>query len=161
MKKWSAAKCYTVYGVIFGICFPLSAFVLLYFTPSNNSLAALIYAAHTDPLLYLIYTAPLVLGIIARIAGIRQDKIHHLAEGLEDLVKVKTASLVQALEEAKQANELVGHIANHDALTGLFNRRHFQATLDGWVGFATRYQRQGSLVFIDLDKFKYVRHLRS
>lgn len=156
MKKWSAAKCYTVYGVIFGIFFPLSAFVLLYFTQNINSFAEVIYAAHSNPLLYLIYTAPVILGIIARIAGLRQDKIHHLAEGLEELVKVKTASLVQALEEAKQANELVGHIANHDALTGLFNRRHFQTTLDGWVGFATRYQRQGSLVFIDLDKFKYV-----
>lgn len=156
MKKWSAAKCYTVYGIIFGICFPLSAFVLLYFTQRNNSIADVFHAAHTNPLLYLIYTAPLVLGIIARIAGIRQDKIHQLAEGLEDLVKVKTASLVHALEEAKQANELVGHIANQDALTGLFNRRYFQTTLEGWVGFATRYQRQGSLVFIDLDKFKHV-----
>lgn len=156
MKKWSEAKSYTIYGLLFGICFPFSAFVLLYFTQSINSFSDVIYAAHTNPLLYLIYTAPVILGIIARIAGQRQDRIHHLAEGLEDLVRVKTASLVQALEEAKQANELVGHIANHDALTGLFNRRHFQTTLEGWVGFATRYQRQGTLVFIDLDKFKYV-----
>jgi diguanylate cyclase (GGDEF)-like protein len=156
MPKWSEANSYTLYGVMFGICFPLAAFVLLYFTQSNSSLVAVIYAAHTNPLLYLIYTAPAVLGIIARIAGIRQDKIHKLAEGLEDLVKVKTESLVHALEESKKANELVGHIANHDALTGLFNRRHFQTTLEGWVDFATRYQRQGSLVFIDLDNFKYV-----
>jgi diguanylate cyclase (GGDEF)-like protein len=156
MKKWSEAKCYTIYGVLFGMCFPLLAVVLLYFTQGNNSFADAIYAAHNNPLLYLIDTAPVVLGIIARIAGLRQDKIHHLVEGLEDLVQVKTASLIQALDEAKQANELVGHIANHDVLTGLFNRRHFQTTLEGWLGFATRYQRQGSLVFIDLDKFKYV-----
>ena len=156
MKKWSEANKYTLYGVLFGICFPISAHVLLYFTQTDSNWITLIYSAHTNPLLYLIDTAPFFLGSIARIAGLRQDKINHLVEGLEDLVHAKTVSLVSALEESKQANELVGHMANHDALTGLFNRRHFQTTLEGWVDFATRYHRQGSLVFIDLDQFKYV-----
>jgi diguanylate cyclase (GGDEF)-like protein len=156
MKNWSEANKYTLYGVLFGICFPLSAHFLLYITQPDSTWITLIYSAHTNPLLYLIDTAPVVLGLFARIAGLRQDKINKLAEGLEDLVKAKTASLVLALEESKQANELVGHMANHDALTGLFNRRHFQEALEGWAGFATRYHRQGSLAFIDLDQFKFV-----
>ena len=102
MKNMSEANSYTVYGVLFGICFPLAAIVILYFTQSYIGWENVINNAHTNPLLYLIDTAPLVLGIIARIAGLRQDKIHQLAEGLEELVRLKTASLVQALEEAKQ-----------------------------------------------------------
>lgn len=156
MKKWSEANKYTLYGILFGLCFPLSAHILLYLTQLNSYWITLIFSAHSNPLLYLIDTAPFVLGVIARIAGLRQDKINHLVEGLEDLVHAKTESLVLALEESKQANQLVGHMANHDALTGLFNRRYFQSTLEGWAGFATRYNRQGTLVFIDLDQFKFV-----
>lgn len=156
MRTLSEANKYTIYGILFGTCFPLAAHLLLYITQTDSSWHTLLYTAHTNPLLYLIDSAPIVLGLVARIAGIRQDNINKLAEGLEDLVKLKTASLVSALEESKQATELVSHMANHDALTGLFNRRYFQTTLESWVDFATRYHRLGTLVFIDLDKFKYV-----
>jgi diguanylate cyclase (GGDEF)-like protein len=156
MRNWSEANKYTLYGVLFGLCFPVAACFVLCITQSDATWAKTILSAHSNPLLYLIETAPVVLGLIARIAGLRQDKINHLVEGLEDLVHAKTESLVLALEESRQANELVGHMANHDALTGLFNRRHFQAALEDWTGFATRYHRQGSLAFIDLDQFKFV-----
>ena len=98
MKKWSEANKYTLYGVLFGTCFPISARVLLYFTQADSTWITLIYYVHTNPLLYLIDTAPVVLGLIARIAGVRQDKINNLVEGLEDLVKAKTMSLMSALE---------------------------------------------------------------
>lgn len=156
MKNWSEANKYTLYGILFGVSFPLSAHIVLYFTQPDSTWITLIYAAHTNHLLYLIDTAPVFLGLFARIAGLRQDKINKLVDGLEDLVKSKTVSLVLALEDAEQANKLVGHLANHDVLTGLFNRRHFQEALESWVGLALRYQRQGTLLFIDLDKFKYV-----
>lgn len=156
MQKWSEANKYTIYGIVFGICFPISACVIIYFSGNNSNWNTLLFSAHNNPLLYLIDSAPFVLGVIARIAGLRQDKINKLIEGLEDLIKAKTESLVIALEESQHANELVGHMANHDTLTGLFNRRYFQTTLESWVGFASRYHRQGSLVFIDLDQFKYV-----
>lgn len=159
MKHWSETKKYTVYGVAFGLCFPLCAILCLYFTNTltgTDTLMDILQAAHQNRLLFLIDTAPVFLGIVARIAGIRQDKIQDFLNTLEQQVAAKTESLHIALEESRQANELIGHMADHDALTGLLNRRRFQETLKGWIEYALRYQRHGTLLFIDLDKFKYV-----
>jgi len=73
---------------------------------------------------------------------------------LEDRVRARTAELGVALEEANRANTAVAYLAEHDALTGLLNRRRFQEELDRWGKHALRYERAGALMFIDLDKFK-------
>ena len=73
---------------------------------------------------------------------------------LEDRVVSRTAELGVALEEANKANAAVAYLADHDALTGLMNRRRFQEELDRWGKYALRYERFGALMFIDLDKFK-------
>ena len=156
MQNLSAANRYTLYGILFGLCFPLGAIALIYFMQADRSWVSVMRSAHDNPLLFLIDTAPFFLGLFARFAGVRQDRIHQFLNSLEQQVQDKTVSLHLALEESKQANELIGHMANHDALTGLFNRRYFQSALEGWVDYATRYHRQGALIFIDLDKFKYV-----
>lgn len=46
--------------------------------------------------------------------------------------------------------------ADHDALTGLFNRRRFSKELDQQLLQAARYRRAGSLAIIDPDAFKFV-----
>lgn len=159
MKYWSETNKYTAYGVLFGLCFPLCAILFLYFTNSlagADSLTDIFQVAHQNHLLLLIDTAPFFLGIVARIAGTRQDKIHQFLNTLEQQVTDKTESLRLALEESRHANKLIGHMADHDALTGLLNRRRFQESLKGWIEYAIRYHRHGTLLFIDLDKFKFV-----
>jgi diguanylate cyclase len=46
------------------------------------------------------------------------------------------------------------YLANHDALTGLYNRRHFCQQLEHHLVLAERHDRCGALLFIDLDDFK-------
>ena len=48
------------------------------------------------------------------------------------------------------------HQADHDALTGLFNRRRFSQEADRQIREATRHRRHGALAIIDLDSFKFV-----
>lgn len=48
------------------------------------------------------------------------------------------------------------HQADHDALTGLFNRRRFNQEADRQIREATRHRRQAALAIIDLDSFKFV-----
>jgi diguanylate cyclase (GGDEF)-like protein len=48
------------------------------------------------------------------------------------------------------------HLADHDALTGLFNRRRFEEELDREVALASRYDEPGAALVLDLDNFKYV-----
>ncbi|MBI3563054.1 MAG: EAL domain-containing protein [Gammaproteobacteria bacterium] len=159
MWKFSEANKYTFYGAIFGCFFPVGSVFFLYFIGALagvNGLLEIVRWAHTNPLLYVIDSAPLFLGLMARIAGMRQDRIQRFSESLEQQVRQKTESLRVALEDAHKSNEMIAYMADHDALTGLLNRRRFQKTLESWIEYAIRYERKGTLIFIDLDKFKFV-----
>ncbi len=46
--------------------------------------------------------------------------------------------------------------ADHDLLTGLLNRRRFAEELERILRYASRYQRPGALVVLDLDNLKLV-----
>ena len=47
-------------------------------------------------------------------------------------------------------------LANHDALTGLWNRRRFNEELASRVAAAVRYDTPGAVLLIDLDYFKAI-----
>jgi len=151
---------YTLFGALFGLCFPLGSIVFLdvigQVSLAHGVVAAVAQSHSVNPLLFVIDTAPFFLGMFARFAGIRQDRIRRFSEGLEQEVAEKTESLRRSLEEAQKANEMINHMAEHDSLTGLLNRRRFQKELERWVGHATRYQREVAMMFVDLDKFKHI-----
>ncbi len=48
------------------------------------------------------------------------------------------------------------HLADHDALTGMFNRRRFEQELERELARASRYATGGAVLAIDVDHFKYV-----
>jgi diguanylate cyclase (GGDEF)-like protein/PAS domain S-box-containing protein len=58
--------------------------------------------------------------------------------------------------ERVAAEERLRHIADHDALTGLYNRRRFEEELDRHIVHGRRYGMDGALLVIDLDGFKLV-----
>ncbi|MDT8403465.1 putative bifunctional diguanylate cyclase/phosphodiesterase [Sulfuriflexus sp.] len=159
MLPLSETTKYTLYGAFFGLCFPVGAIIYLYLIgdlPGGPGPVAMIVTAHENRLLYFIDTAPFFLSLFARLAGIRQDKLLKFSASLEQQVAAKTESLRRALDEAKEANDKIVHMAEHDALTGLLNRRRFQNELEKWMLIALRYQRSAILIFMDLDKFKFV-----
>ena len=55
----------------------------------------------------------------------------------------------------RMTRELAYH-ANHDALTGLHNRRAFQAQLQRAIGNASEFRTGNALLYLDLDQFKAV-----
>ena len=59
-------------------------------------------------------------------------------------------------EERLAAEEQLRHMADHDALTGLFNRRRFEEELERHVVHGRRYGMSGALLLLDLDDFKQV-----
>ncbi len=61
--------------------------------------------------------------------------------------------------ERKRAESHVSYLAEHDPLTGLVNRQHFQHELDRALVSARRSGTEGALLYLDLDGFKYVNDL--
>ena len=61
------------------------------------------------------------------------------------------------LEAERTAAEVrLRHMADHDALTGLYNRRRFEEELDRHIAHGRRYGMGGALLLLDLDDFKRV-----
>ncbi|MDH4191057.1 MAG: PAS domain S-box protein [Betaproteobacteria bacterium] len=84
-------------------------------------------------------------------------------DALERAVAARTAELVEANErleaeiaERRQAEQRAQHLADHDALTGLPNRRLLEDRLTQALAQSGRAQRSTAVMFIDLDRFKTV-----
>jgi diguanylate cyclase (GGDEF)-like protein/PAS domain S-box-containing protein len=63
--------------------------------------------------------------------------------------------VVDVTERRRLETEL-RHLADHDPLTGLLNRRGLEAELERQVGHVNRYGDRGALLVLDLDHFKTV-----
>ena len=113
-------------------------------------------------------------GIIAR--GLKKKT--HL-KGMEVALKSKDGSMVHAVLNArwvhgsngsdsyhegiltdishiKRQEEELLHMAHHDPLTGLFNRREFNAIFERHLSRVRRYGNPGALLWMDLDGFKQI-----
>ena len=82
---------------------------------------------------------------------------------LEQRVGERTAELAQAnlrlqeeVAERQQAESRVLHLANHDALTGLPNRRLLHDRLGQALAMAHREHHHVAVLFMDLDRFKTI-----
>ncbi|OGB27553.1 MAG: hypothetical protein A3I66_06665 [Burkholderiales bacterium RIFCSPLOWO2_02_FULL_57_36] len=82
---------------------------------------------------------------------------------LEMRVQERTAELATAnalleaeILERRAAEERIRHLANHDALTGLPNRRLLEDRIGQALLVAKRNASQVSIQFIDLDRFKVI-----
>jgi diguanylate cyclase (GGDEF)-like protein len=79
-------------------------------------------------------------------AGRLRDGRRSLEEARDELARMN--------ESLRTANESLETLAITDALTGLFNRRHFQEILDREIRRSGRERLPLTLVMIDLDHFK-------
>jgi diguanylate cyclase (GGDEF)-like protein/PAS domain S-box-containing protein len=64
-------------------------------------------------------------------------------------------SQAQDITGRRQYENQLRHMADHDPLTGLLNRRSFQRELTSHVARVKRYGPTGAVLMVDLDNFKY------
>jgi len=77
--------------------------------------------------------------------------------GLGDGAAESCIVQVQDVTERIQLESHLQHLADHDPLTGLLNRRRFAAELTRQLAYSSRYGEAGGVVLLlDLDNFKYV-----
>ncbi len=60
------------------------------------------------------------------------------------------------ISERKQNEARLAYLADHDPLTGCYNRRRFVADMERMLLSAHDASRRGCLLFIDLDRFKFL-----
>jgi diguanylate cyclase (GGDEF)-like protein len=94
-----------------------------------------------------------------------QDPIQELARGnlkvkFEPAEHREISDIVEALETTATAlserDAMLMQLANHDNLTGLYNRRRFMEELNVELANIAVHEHKSALFFIDLDQFKYV-----
>jgi diguanylate cyclase (GGDEF)-like protein len=86
------------------------------------------------------------------LASDRQDEIGVLARSFNQMQD----DIRQQLTALQDSREELEHLARHDALTGLPNRRAFQERLDQALARAQRSGERFALLFIDVDNFKNI-----
>ncbi|HZW21215.1 sensor domain-containing protein [Noviherbaspirillum sp.] len=64
--------------------------------------------------------------------------------------------VAREITDKKIAEERIQYLATHDGLTGLPNRMMFSELLSAAIRTARRYDRRFAVLFIDLDRFKYI-----
>jgi diguanylate cyclase (GGDEF)-like protein/PAS domain S-box-containing protein len=92
-----------------------------------------------------------------------EEALRQAHDELEQRVDERTAELAQAnlrlqeeVAERQQAEGRVMHLANHDALTGLPNRRLLHDRLGQALAMAHREHHHVAVLFMDLDRFKTI-----
>jgi diguanylate cyclase (GGDEF)-like protein/PAS domain S-box-containing protein len=77
---------------------------------------------------------------------------HQIAAKYEDKVRRLEHEIVHLREQANS----VAKEAHEDPLTGLSNRRHFEAELKSWIADLANNGPEFAVLYIDLDRFKFV-----
>ncbi len=63
-------------------------------------------------------------------------------------------SAIRDVTERKNAEQQLRHLAEHDVLTGLYNRRCFEEHFEREVAIGSRYGTEGALLLLDIDSLK-------
>ncbi|HEX5694460.1 MAG TPA: GGDEF domain-containing protein, partial [Arenimonas sp.] len=92
----------------------------------------------------------------AKLRGANEVLVREHNEQLERHVARRTAELSTALEQLAEANQRLRESNRRDALTGLFNRRHFRDVFEHQMHHAAEHRQPLGVLLIDLDHFKDV-----
>jgi diguanylate cyclase (GGDEF)-like protein len=71
-------------------------------------------------------------------------------------LKAANERLGAEIGDRRQAEERAQHLADHDALTGLPNRRLLEDRLTQALALSQRNRKQTAVMFVDLDRFKAI-----
>jgi diguanylate cyclase (GGDEF)-like protein/PAS domain S-box-containing protein len=78
------------------------------------------------------------------------------ARALDEQGRLLVEGLLTDITERKTAEDRLQHLADHDALTDLLNRRRFLEELELEIAATRRGMRSSAALVLDVDGFKYV-----
>ncbi len=96
------------------------------------------------------------LRIIPAAGSALDTSVHGTRLRCDDGRPVQLLCQFQDVTERKRFETQLQFMADHDPLTGLLNRRKFEAELDRHIAHVKRYGSGGALLVLDIDHFKIV-----
>ncbi len=95
-KKSNVVRRYTVVGVGFGFLFPIFTTLLgLYLQQQSLTATNILQIQSSDPLYWVIDSAPVFLGLFAYFAGVRQDRINQINQQVRQQIKERDQAVVE------------------------------------------------------------------
>ena len=128
--------------------------ILLVLSAVGVVLAALVSRVVTQPLKAMVRaTQALPQGRPHGVLPVdREDEVGELARSFQDMEQ----QILRQMNELNASRDAMAHLAHHDALTGLPNRRMFEQRLAQALELSRRSGRDCALLFVDLDDFKAI-----
>lgn len=106
IKDYPASKVYLFAGILFGFMFPSIAILIVSYEQYDTISLTLIWEVQrVNHLIWIIDTAPFFLGLLAWIAGMKQDRIRKINSSLEVQIKKQTKGLTATNSELKREIE--------------------------------------------------------
>jgi len=117
---------------------------------------------HSRPLAIVLVGA--MLTLMVGTLGVQARRRERYAEALVARRLAERDQAERALEQARNEEALarsryeaeLKHMADHDPLTGLLNRRAYERSLEEHLARGERYGHAGAVMVLDLDSFKEV-----
>ncbi len=144
---------YLISGISFGFIFPVIAFTLRYFEFGYEETVNIVLS---DPLMWIIASAPVFLGALAYFAGIKQDEVH-------EKIRIVNQSEAELIEANRKVNETLEKLQKEHAelIKSKETNKEFQKLEEAIAVFKRILIEIGNYnftVFIKNDKNTFGKH---
>lgn len=118
---------YTLVGILFGLCFPLGALSLdLFLNDLSWSLGHIQTVVVDNPLHWMIFSAPIFLGLFAGIGGISRNRSYHAYQEMKEMLitlEKKERENIDLLDKIRKKHELQSEmVVRIDKTTNVLNQ---------------------------------------
>jgi diguanylate cyclase len=156
-SKQNETKMRMAAGVVMGLGIAAMHYIAMVgvrftLSPMQFSMSGTIKVDRLGESVIAVVTGLILLAALST-ATLDKWRFQELQKAHKELMQAQHA-LLTSQEELRKVNAMLNELSVRDGLTGLYNRRHFDAALDTELRRAARNLRPISLLMIDVDCFK-------